>query len=424
MEETLLPRRWGVLAALFIALLGLQTVLIMPGGAALAIMQRYACDPTMFSMVMSVSYFTGVLFGLFSGTLSDRIGVKKVFLVGFILALLGSIWRALSGDSYVMLFLSSFVIGFATAVLNANSAKVIRAWFPGKFASTAFGIYVCGASAGAAVGLQVGARIGIDPAGVGTCWWISVVVLAVVLVCWVILYRDHPNGVEVEEPLSKHLGAIVKSKSVWGISLFAFFFLGCTPLATTYMIPGLQIVNGATPDVAANLSTVNTVTVCVSCLVLPGIIAKFKRLRPVMWVLLICTGFFYAAAFVVGSQVGIIGTTIIIGIGGVWVGGIMASAKSMPALLPDLDPKYLGAAGGFHSMWQNLGMWLVPAYIVPPICQAVSGSVDGPPFYMAVFSGLFACCIIAGIIQYIYPNLGTNGADMLADRAAAEGGEQ
>ena len=415
MEEKLLPRRWGVLVALFIALTGLQTVLIVPGGAALPIMERYACTPTLFSMVMSVSYFTGVLFGLFSGTLADRIGVKRVFLVGFVLALLGSIWRALSGDSYIMLFLSSFVIGFATAVLNANSAKVIRAWFPGKFASTAFGIYVCGASLGAALGLQVGARCDVQ-----TCWWASVVILVVVLVCWVILYRDHPDGMEVEEPLSKHLGVVVKSKSVWGISLFAFIFLGATPIATTFMIPGLQIVNGADAGTAANLSTINTVTVCVSCLVLPSIISKFKHLRAPMWVLLLGTGIFYCAAFIVGSKLGVVATAVIIGIGGIWVGGIMASAKSMPALLPDVDPKYMGAVGGFHSMFQNLGMFLVCSYIVSPICQAVDPSA-GPTYYQAVFVGLLACCVIAGFVQYLYPNLRTNVADMLADKAAAEG---
>lgn len=417
MEEKLLKRRWGVLAALFIALLGLQTCLIIPGGCALPLMERYQCDPTQFSMVMSVSYFTGVLFGLFSGTLSDRIGVKRVFLAGFILALIGTIWRALSGDSYLMLFLSSFVIGFATAVLNANSAKVIRAWFPGKFASTAFGVYVCGASLGAAVALQIGAR-----ADVQTCWWICVGVMATVLVLWVILYRDHPDGVEVEEPLSKHLGIVVKNKSVWGISLFAFVFLGCTPLATTYMIAALQVVNGADPATAANLSTINTVLVCVSCLVLPSVIVRFKHLRGIMWVLLLGTGIFYSAAFLVGTDNPVV-TAIVIAIGGVFVGGVMSTTKSMPALLPDLDPKYMGAAGGFHSMFQNLGMWLVPAYIVPPICAAAT-QTDGPAFYQAIFIGILVCCVIAGLIQFTYPNLRTNVADMLADKAAEEQQQQ
>ena len=44
MEEKLYPRRWAILAALFLCLVTLQFSFIVPGGAALAVMMRYGID--------------------------------------------------------------------------------------------------------------------------------------------------------------------------------------------------------------------------------------------------------------------------------------------------------------------------------------------------------------------------------------------
>ena len=64
MEEKLYPRRWAILAALFLCLVTLQFSFIVPGGAALAVMMRYGIDGTLFSMIMSVPYFAGIVFGI------------------------------------------------------------------------------------------------------------------------------------------------------------------------------------------------------------------------------------------------------------------------------------------------------------------------------------------------------------------------
>lgn len=297
MEEKLYPRRWAILAALFLCLVTLQFSFIIPGGAALSVMMRYGIDGTLFSMVMSVPYFAGIVFGIFLGTLADRVGVSKVMVVCYVIALFGVAWRAMSGNSFIMLFLSSLVMGVATAALNANSAKVIRAWFPGKSANAAFGVYVCGASLGAAIALQVGARLTATDilysaegapmgladgaSGLQTCWWISVILFVISIACWFVLYREHPDGIAVEEPIMQHMGYALKKKSVWGISLFAFLFMGATVIGTSFMVASLQTVYGADATTAANISTVNTAVVCIGCIALPAVVARFKHSRPV-----------------------------------------------------------------------------------------------------------------------------------------------
>lgn len=412
-EERLLPRRWAVLAALFIALVALQTTIILPGGCALEVMETYMIDPTLYAMVMSVPYFAGVIFGIISGTLADRIGMTKVIVTGYAIALIGAIWRYFSGD-FVTLFISSFLMGMATAVLNANSAKVIRAWFPGKTANTAFGLYVMGASLGALIALQVGARIPMIQ-----CWFISIFIIAVAIVAWLLLYRDHPDGIAVDEPISQHLGSVLKSRSVWGISLYAFFFLGACPTVTTFLIPGLQTVFGADPGTAANISTINTIAVLIACLVIPGFFARFKWMRGITWVFLIVTAVCYPLVFMVPYTNGVMPTVMTV-IAAFAVGGIMAMAKSLPALLPDIPQKFLGAAGGVQSTFQNLGMFLVSSYIISPICLGIDPTAGGF-YYQLTFVGYGVCCVIGGLMMFLYPNLRTNIPAMLADKAAAEG---
>ncbi|MEG0505275.1 MAG: hypothetical protein RR547_11570, partial [Raoultibacter sp.] len=77
-EEKLYSRRWAILIAMTCILVAIQFSFILPGGAAVLIMQTYAISPMEFSMVMSIPYLSGFLFAILAGTLADRIGINKV----------------------------------------------------------------------------------------------------------------------------------------------------------------------------------------------------------------------------------------------------------------------------------------------------------------------------------------------------------
>ena len=106
-EEKLLPWRWAILVGMTILLVSLQFAFIIPGGAAMLVMQEYQCEPMAFSMIMSIPYFSGVLLCIAGGVLADRIGLGKVFLVAFVIAALGALGRCLAVD-YGTLFAASF----------------------------------------------------------------------------------------------------------------------------------------------------------------------------------------------------------------------------------------------------------------------------------------------------------------------------
>lgn len=97
-EEKLLPWRWAILIGMTILLIALQFSFIIPGGAALMVMQEYQCEPMAFSMIMSIPYFSGVLLCIAGGVLADRVGLGKVFFVAFAVAALGALARCFVVD--------------------------------------------------------------------------------------------------------------------------------------------------------------------------------------------------------------------------------------------------------------------------------------------------------------------------------------
>lgn len=96
-EEKLLPWRWAILIGMTILLIALQFSFIIPGGAALLVMQEYQCEPMAFSMIMSIPYFSGVLLCIAGGVLADRIGLGKVFLAA-LASQLPELWPAASSS--------------------------------------------------------------------------------------------------------------------------------------------------------------------------------------------------------------------------------------------------------------------------------------------------------------------------------------
>jgi CP family cyanate transporter-like MFS transporter len=402
MEEQLLPRRWGILVGMTVILIAIQFAFILPGGAAVLIMQTYQIQPMAFSMIMSIPYFAGFLFAILAGTLADRIGLNKVLLFGFACALVGSICRILTAGSYIGLFLSTMVMGFALAALNANSAKLLRFWFPGKSNSFAMGVYTAGMSAGAALALYYGSHIATVEQG----WVFSTGLIVVGIILWIILYRDHPVHNEItKEPLGEYMKIVLRNKDVWGISIFAMLVFGMTNVNGSYMVAAVTALAGD-PSFAADagtMSTVNTVIACVASMVLPvAFVARFKNMRLPATICFIGTAVCFALVYFLPYGPA---TWILYILQPIFMASLMPIAKMLPALLPSVEPKYLGVVGGIQATFQNFGMFLLASYVLSPIAIAVSGTTDGLGYYQAVYVGTAVLCIIGALSLLLFPNV-------------------
>lgn len=359
-EEKLLPWRWAILVGMTILLVSLQFAFIIPGGAAMLVMQEYQCEPMAFSMIMSIPYFSGVLLCIAGGVLADRIGLGKVFLVAFVIAALGALGRCLAVD-YGTLFAASFFMGTGVAALNANSAKLLRMWFPGTANSFAMGVYTAGMSGGAALAIYVGSHL----PEIHQAWWISFGLIVVGLVVWFAVYRKHPDEHCANEPVGQMLREVLRDRNVWAIGVVAFLVFGMTNINGSYMVPAVTALMGdpAAAPIAGDLSTINTVITCIASMLMPVVFAKaFKNLRAPFVICLAVTGVTFAVTFFI--PYGVWTWVAYLVILPVFMAAVMPFTKMLPTLIPDIKPEHYGVVGGIQATFQNVGMFLIASYVV------------------------------------------------------------
>lgn len=400
----LLPQRWLVLVALIFAIFVLQFALIIMPGIAPTIIPELGLTPAQFGMLANMPYLAGVLFGVIAGNWGDRMGIKKIMNIALIVFIAGAFWRAFS-NTYVMLMISSLVMGVGLAVLNANSTKAIRLWFPGKAMGVGMGLYVAGASLGAGVALKCGALWGTKLSLLVTAFS-AVIVLAV----WVLCYRTHPAE-ESDVSSTVNAGAfkeVMTNKYVWIVSILMFFMFGLSTTNQTYMNAVLGISSGGQLDVVGTLALVSTIFVALSSIFGPLLIAKLKFLRWPMVIVCVVSAItvvgYVAVSFGAGTWVLMIINTLTLGV-------LLAMGKTVPALLPGIDPRNLGAVGGLQSTFQNLGGWVIAGYIIAPIAQGMyPGAVDatgamvfGMPTYIAIYAGAAICALLMGVCYALIP---------------------
>ena len=231
------------------------------------------------------------------GVLADRIGLGKVFFVSFAIAALGALGRCFALD-YWSLFIASFFMGTGVAALNANSAKLLRLWFPDTANSFAMGVYTAGMSAGAALAIYVGSHL----PEIHQAWWISFVLIVIGLIAWFSVYRKHPNERRSSKPVSVLLKEVLKDKNVWAIGIVAFLVFGMTNVNGSYIVPAVTALMGdsASTSIAGDMSTINTLVTCIASMVMPVVFAKlFRNMRAPFIICLIVTGLTLAVTFFV-----------------------------------------------------------------------------------------------------------------------------
>ena len=94
--------RWIILALMGLACIvvngstlvfaGMAGILLNPTG-------QWGFDAQQFMMLTSCSYLTGFLFCMVTGTMADRMGIKKVLVIGLAISAIGAILRIFWGGS-------------------------------------------------------------------------------------------------------------------------------------------------------------------------------------------------------------------------------------------------------------------------------------------------------------------------------------
>lgn len=152
------PRRWRLVAVLWLTLVFSNAYLISPASVLSEIIRGLDLVPTSASVVVSVVFGVQILVSVPFGMWLDRIDHRWAIGAAGLGLLAAGLWgrhAALAGD-YPSL-VASRVLGGAAAVLVWNGgANVIGRAFPARSQATAIGIFTSGAPAGFALGQVTG----------------------------------------------------------------------------------------------------------------------------------------------------------------------------------------------------------------------------------------------------------------------------
>ncbi len=404
--------RWVILALICLAVVavnsstfifaGMAGILLDPDGA-------WALGSQQFVALTSCSNLTGFLFCIVTGTLADRLGTKPVLVAGLAVSALGAVARVFWGG-FVGMFATSVVFGFGIAALNANSAKIIRQWFPRKMVGFAMGLYFFCANVGCAIAIPA-AGLASDPR---QAFAVVAALSLVTLALWAVLYRKHPqNERRIVEPVMSHLGVVVKSRYLWAACAVIGFAMAGNAVNNGYIVAALSSdvsVSGKGLDygLATLIASLSNIACSLGTLVFPSICSRThheKRwLVGLAGTVALLVGFYWFLLDGVEISVGILLAYLLIG-------GVLPLAKALPAQLPDISPEHLGAAGGLQSTVQNAAAFLIPTYVVAPLCGLNYDLLNGVSF-MALY-------LLAAVSACLLPRLVTGGA-----KGTAKGEEQ
>ena len=395
-------------------------ILVVPGMAT-ELVGQYGIPTSAFTIMATMPYLTGFVFGVAAGAMADKTSVRLVLIVGTAVALAGALVRVFF-TSFILLVVASFLIGFGFAALSAVAAKVMRLWFPSRSTSIAMGIYVAAATGGAAAGIGIGPVIG----SVDLAFRISAGLLALSLLAWIVLGRQHPDGensgtaggssgAAAGGSFIQHLKVVAKSRNAWLISLIMFALYGCTTCIQTFAIIAYTGLSGSAAG-AGLLSAFNTIVMGIGGILMPIIVCRLKSLKPIF----IASAILNAAVLISILHIGYGPITfVIIAFEGLLYGVLIPMGKTLPALLPDIKLSHIGAAGGMQSMMQNLGAFLIPSLLVTPICTALAAG-DDSLLPILVFAAAGISSVVCAVFMLFVPETGTSVEARLKREAVAE----
>lgn len=392
LNQQLSPYRWLVLAIVALIHLALNFIVIQPGGLAGMMIPQLHLQPSQFAMNLMVPFLTGAVFGIPSGALADRYGVKNVVAIGLVLCVMGCFWRIGAGN-FGSLFWASFIMGFGLATLNANASKLLGAWFPVEQMGVAMGVYIASATLGVAITLGTGALF----PSIRSAFLLSAVAMTIMLILWVFLIRNKPAGAPdiKPQPVMDYLRVVVKNKYIWIAGLAMIIFVGFGATQNGFLVNSLVQVKKADPVAAGLVASTVNLAVIVGSILWPWVCSKVGVIKKIIVPVAVLSG--------VASYIGFnllpfgTGTFVSYALVGIFVGGGAPIVMAMPMLLDGIGPEYAGTGGGVISALMNLGSFFLSSYIIVPLA---GGDAYRLFLYVALGDALF------GLVICFLPELG------------------
>lgn len=381
--RSLSPYRWVILLVSCLVIFVADYMQYQLAALAYVIMPDLNIDVAQFSALLLGPILAGVFASIPGGSLADRFGSKGVVTVAIVISLLGAFGRLIASD-FVTMLVMMVVIGVAPAVLQAASIKFYGSWFEDKM-DFAMGVYFAAACAGIALGLATSTLF----PSVQMAYLFSSIAFAVVLVLWVVLFRNVPKGTPLPpaEPVLKYFGVAARSRGVWLIAIAAGLGMATATNYSGILPQALIDMRDVDPMMAGNMAALLSIMSIAGSILGPIWSNRSGKTKLVVILISIIGGVVMIANWY--TPIGVAFWILLL------VNGIFSAASgpiinAMPFQLPEIGIKYAASAGGLVG-----SISLIISYFLPIGIGMVAGTDYSLNFVLeGVFFALAAIPII------------------------------
>lgn len=361
-----------------------------------------------FSTLLTMPMLTAVFLSIPMGTYGDRIGPKKVVMVGLVIAVIGGFLRTF-GLNFPMQMVSMFLLGAGIAALNSNLAKIFSVWF-GDQMQMAMGCFFGSAGVGVILAQMVAPMF-----PVFTSYLSAAIILAVAAVLWLLLVKDAPEGVQLppatESPL-KYISVAAKSRNVWLIALCYGFSLASSTAFAGFIPQTLINNNGLDKVTAGMVASAASLGSIAGSLLGPAIssrLGKWKAyLAGTIVVGTLMMVYFWAVVVMLKAAPALVVLLCVMFISGMFGAMNGPIVQAMPVALPEIGTKLAGSAGGLIST-----VGLLCSFFIPIIVSSIAGG--NYVLNLGIESVVF---LLSALFVLLIPELGPNGE--IAEKGAQE----
>jgi NNP family nitrate/nitrite transporter-like MFS transporter len=376
-------------------------VWLLPGALANSIVQDFALSDAQKGLMVAVPLLGGAVLRLGLGLLTDRVGARRVGILGMSLTVLPLLLGWLWADRFDTMLLVGLLLGVAGASFAAALPLASR-WYPPRLQGLAMGIVGAGNS-GTALATFVGPRLAVAW-GWHAVFGLAIIPLLLTLAFYAIFAKDSPNQ-PAPRPLAAYADVLKLGDTWWFCLFYSITFGGFVGLASFLNLFFLSQYG------LSNVGAGNFATLCViagSVLrPLGGHLAdRFGGVRMLTGLYLIAGATLLGLATVPSLYTGtllVFATMATLGMGN---GAVFQ-------LVPQRFPREIGVTTGIVGAAGGFGGFLLPTFL--GILKQTTGSFSGGFLAFALiggFGGAMALAYVSRGWQGIFIGVGGRAADV------------
>jgi cyanate permease len=229
-------RKWIMISFSFIIAFLLHLLLFATAPMASIIMREMNLSYASFGFIFSTAMISLIIFRLFWGVISDRIGYVKILRLALPFSAASAIMRALS-QNYIQLLFSQFLLGVGLAVVLPCLPLLVREWSSGKLGFST-GIYISGFAVGNATALGFTSYL-LELMNWRTILLSYGCIAFILSVFWWIFAKSNLKSnatIKLEDFIK-----LFKIKQVWVLTLFLIASMGTYDTLATWMPKVLEM---------------------------------------------------------------------------------------------------------------------------------------------------------------------------------------